>query len=174
MLVLFTSYEMLKNTYTIIKESVEVERFILIAQGITSGSRERLKKNFQSYEQAILFGTSSFWEGVDIPGEDLSSLVIVRLPFQPPDHPVYEAKAQYLKESGENPFMEFALPNAVIKFKQGFGRLIRSSQDRGIVFICDARIMTARYGKYFIRSIPDVPIHFDTTKNLMDKARSWF
>ncbi len=174
MLVLFTSYDMLRRSHSLLKELMENDTYALIAQGISSGSRERLKKNFQTFEQAILLGTSSFWEGVDIPGEDLSCLVIVRLPFQPPDHPVLEAKSNFLKEQGKNPFMEYSLPNAVIRFKQGFGRLIRSSSDRGIVFICDSRIVTARYGKYFVRSIPEVPLLFDTTHNLMEKAEKWF
>lgn len=174
MLVLFTSYEMLRKSYEILKEMMQDDHYALIAQGISSGSRTRLKKNFQSFNHAILLGTSSFWEGVDIPGEDLSCLVIVRLPFQPPDHPVHHAKAQFFKNKGKNPFMEYALPNAVIRFKQGFGRLIRSSNDRGIVFICDSRIVKARYGKYFIDSIPKVPLTFDTTNELLKKAEQWF
>lgn len=174
MLVLFTSYDMLKKSHMLLKEMMDLSQFVLISQGITSGSRARLKKNFQSFERAILLGTSSFWEGVDIPGEDLSSLVIVKLPFQPPNHPVYEAKAANYKKNGKNAFMQLSLPNAVIKFKQGFGRLIRSESDRGIVFVCDARIITARYGKYFTDSIPEVDIHYDTTKNLLQKAEQWF
>ncbi|MFD1849511.1 ATP-dependent DNA helicase DinG [Oceanobacillus bengalensis] len=174
MLVLFTSYDMLKKSYFLLKEMMDLDSYVLIGQGITSGSRTKLKKNFQTFDQAILLGTSSFWEGVDIPGDDLSCLMIVRLPFQPPNHPVYEAKSNQLKEIGKNAFMEYALPNAVIKFKQGFGRLIRSTNDRGIVFICDARIMKARYGKYFIKSIPEVPITYDTISKLMEKAEEWF
>ncbi|WP_121605096.1 ATP-dependent DNA helicase DinG [Virgibacillus sp. Bac332] len=174
MLVLFTSYDMLKRAHALLKETLDLSSYALIAQGISSGSRARLKKNFQTFNQAILLGTSSFWEGVDIPGEDLSCLMIVRLPFQPPDHPVHEAKSAYLKEQGKNPFMEFSLPNAVIRFKQGFGRLIRSSSDRGIVFVCDARMVKARYGKYFIDSIPPVPLSVDSTQKLMEKAKNWF
>ncbi|SDJ67876.1 ATP-dependent DNA helicase DinG [Sediminibacillus albus] len=173
MLVLFTSYDMLRKSYQILRELTEEQDFMLIAQGISSGSRARLKKNFQAFDRSILLGTSSFWEGVDIPGSDLSCLVIVRLPFQPPDHPVYEAKSAQIKNTGKNPFMELSLPNAVIRFKQGFGRLIRSSTDRGIVFICDERIIKARYGKYFTESIPDVPITYDSTNNLMKKAEEW-
>jgi len=174
MLVLFTSYDMLKKSYYLLKELMENEKFVLIAQGISSGSRERLKKNFQTFDQSILLGTSSFWEGVDIPGDDLSCLMIVRLPFQPPNHPVYEAKAADMKANGGNAFYDLALPNAVIRFKQGFGRLIRSTNDRGIVFVCDARIIKSSYGKYFIDSIPEVPIAFDTTTQLMKKAKDWF
>ncbi|MBP2078303.1 ATP-dependent DNA helicase DinG [Oceanobacillus polygoni] len=174
MLVLFTSYDMLKKSYTLLKETIDTGKYVLIGQGITSGSRSRLKKNFQTFDHAILLGTSSFWEGVDIPGDDLSCLMIVRLPFQPPNHPVFEAKSNLVKEDGKNAFMDLSLPNAVIKFKQGFGRLIRSSSDRGIVFICDARIIKTRYGKYFTESIPNVPIAFDTTQSLIEKAEEWF
>ncbi|MUK87291.1 ATP-dependent DNA helicase DinG [Ornithinibacillus sp. L9] len=174
MMILFTSYDMLKRAYELIREMMVVDEYVLIAQGITSGSRSRLKKNFQTFDQAILFGTSSFWEGVDIPGDDLSCLMIVRLPFQPPHHPVYEAKANYLQAHKKNPFYELALPNAVIRFKQGFGRLIRSATDRGIVFVCDARIVKASYGKYFTDSIPDVPIAHKSTAKLMEQAKKWF
>ncbi|WP_267128985.1 ATP-dependent DNA helicase DinG [Radiobacillus deserti] len=173
MLVLFTSYDMLKKSYQLLREMNDENHFVLIAQGISSGSRSRLKKNFQLNDRAILLGTSSFWEGVDIPGNDLSCLFIVRLPFQPPDHPSYEAKAEFLKSEGKNPFMDLALPNAVIRFKQGFGRLIRSSTDRGIVFICDDRIMKTKYGKYFVESIPSVPISYSSTFDLLQKAEEW-
>lgn len=174
MLVLFTSYEMLRKSYRLLKDTMDTSDYMLIAQGISSGSRSRLKKNFQTFDQSILLGTSSFWEGVDIPGDDLSCLMIVRLPFQPPNHPIYEAKSQRLKDNGKNAFFDLALPNAVIRFKQGFGRLIRSASDRGIVFICDARIVKSRYGKFFTQSIPSVPMAFDSTEKLMDKAEKWF
>jgi len=174
MLVLFTSYDMLRRSHSLLKETLDLNKFVLIAQGISSGSRTRLKKNFQTFEQSILLGTSSFWEGVDIPGEDLSCLMIVRLPFQPPDHPIYEARSNHFKNEGKNAFFELALPNAVIKFKQGFGRLIRSASDRGIVFVCDARIIKARYGKFFTESIPNVPITYRSTHDLMKKAEKWF
>lgn len=174
MLVLFTSYDMLKKSYRLLQEMFDEEKYVLIAQGISSGSRLRLKKNFQTFDEAILLGTSSFWEGVDIPGEDLSSVVIARLPFEPPNHPVYEARSTLMKENGQNPFFELALPNAVIRFKQGFGRLIRSSSDRGIVFVCDARIVKARYGKFFTESIPNVHLEMESTNKLMSKAEKWF
>src|SRR5699024_6950569 len=174
MLVLFTSYDMLRKTYYLLKETAKSTDFNLIAQGISSGSRSRLKKNFQTYEKAILLGTSSFWEGIDIPGENLSCLMIVRLPFQPPNHPLYEAKSANLKANGKNPFFELALPHAVLRFKQGFGRLIRSTHDRGIVFVCDARIVKARYGSFFTKSIPNVPTTYDSTSVLMQKAKEWF
>lgn len=174
MLVLFTSYDMLKKSYHILREAIHPSDYILIAQGISSGSRTRLKKNFQTFDRAILLGTSSFWEGVDIPGEDLSSLVIARLPFQPPNHPIYEAKSALLEKEGKNVFFDYALPNAVIRFKQGFGRLIRSTNDRGVIFVCDSRIINARYGSFFTGSIPNVPIMSDSISSLIKKAETWF
>ncbi|CQR46668.1 hypothetical protein BN1058_00940 [Paraliobacillus sp. PM-2] len=173
MLVLFTSYDMLKKSYQLLRTLMDQEDFMLIAQGISSGSRTRLKKNFQTFDRAILLGTNSFWEGIDIPGSDLSCVVIARLPFQPPNHPVYQAKAFYYEKAGKNSFMSVAIPNAVIRFKQGFGRLIRASNDRGIVFVCDERIITAKYGKYFIDSIPPINLHHTATKELLETAEKW-
>lgn len=172
MLILFTSYDMLNKAYALLRE-ILADDYVLIAQGISSGSRSRLKKNFQSFDQSILLGTNSFWEGIDIPGSDLSCVVIVRLPFESPNHPVFQIKSEQLKKEGKNPFMDLSLPNAVIRFKQGFGRLIRSSTDRGIVFVCDDRLMTAKYGKYFIDSIPEVPIYHRKTNELLEIAQNW-
>jgi len=174
MLVLFTSYDMLRKAHTILMDTIDTSEFMIIAQGITSGSRSRLKKNFQTFDQSILLGTSSFWEGVDIPGDDLSCVMIVRLPFSPPNHPIYEAKSAQIRDSGKNAFFELALPHAVIRFKQGFGRLIRSTKDRGIIFICDARVVKARYGHFFMKSIPRMPHHYGSTYELIKKAEKWF
>lgn len=173
MLVLFTAYDMLRRCYYILKESMNSHDYTLIAQGVSSGSRTRLKKSFQTNDRTILLGTSSFWEGVDIPGDDLVALMIVRLPFEPPNEPIYAAKATALQRENKNPFFELALPKAVLRFKQGFGRLIRSKNDRGIVFVCDARIKTARYGQFFMRSIPEVPTVYDSTKSLIKFAEQW-
>src|SRR5699024_9076325 len=174
MLVLFTSYDMLRKSHSLLQETMDLDKFVLIAQGISSGSRSRLKKNLQKFERSILLGTSSFWEGIDIPGEDLSCVMIVRLPFQPANHPVFEAKAEQLKEQGKNAFFDLSLPQAVIRFKQGFGRLIRSTRDRGIVFVCDARIKKAKYGKFFLDSLPEVPVLYDSTYELFDHANKRF
>ncbi|WP_413309209.1 ATP-dependent DNA helicase DinG [Bacillus sp. 1P10SD] len=173
MLILFTAYDMLKKTYELIKESGFLDEFVLIAQGITSGSRTRLTRNFQRYDKAILLGTSSFWEGVDIPGEDLSCLVIVRLPFSPPDEPLTEAKCQLIVQNGGNPFSEYSLPEAILRFKQGFGRLIRTENDRGVMFVFDKRIITTKYGKSFLQSIPSVPIKKGTIDELVLQIQPW-
>ncbi|MFC7060426.1 ATP-dependent DNA helicase DinG [Halobacillus seohaensis] len=173
MLVLFTSYDMLKKTYFLLKEMINPEEYMVFGQGVSSGSRDRLKKNFQAFDQSILLGTSSFWEGVDIPGDDLSCLVIVRLPFQPPGQPVQTLRDKHVKDKGKNPFMEYSLPEAIIRFRQGFGRLIRSSTDRGVVFVCDQRIVESKYGKYFMSSIPNIPLTHDSTTKLLKRMEEW-
>ncbi|MGG3469622.1 ATP-dependent DNA helicase DinG [Neobacillus pocheonensis] len=173
MMILFTAYDMLKKTYELIKESGFLNDFAMIAQGITSGSRTRLTRNFQRYDKAILLGTSSFWEGVDIPGEDLTCLVIVRLPFSPPDEPLTEAKCQVIKEHGGNAFSEYALPEAILRFKQGFGRLIRTENDRGILVVFDKRIVTTKYGTAFLKSIPSVPVKKGTIDELVEFIHAW-
>ncbi|MBL5831607.1 ATP-dependent DNA helicase DinG [Heyndrickxia sporothermodurans] len=174
MLVLFTANEMLRQTHNFMKESGLLEDFVLIAQGITAGSRTRLIKNFQRFEKAILFGTNSFWEGVDIPGEDLSCLVIVRLPFSPPDEPYIWAKSKALTAEGKNPFTAYSLPEAVIRFKQGFGRLIRRDTDKGIVIVFDRRIDTTKYGKAFLQSLPKIPVKHASLKEIIEIVEKWF
>jgi ATP-dependent DNA helicase DinG len=173
MLLLFTSHEMLRKTYELIKESGFLSDFAIIAQGITSGSQTRLTRNFQRYEKAILLGTSSFWEGVDIPGEDLTCLIIVRLPFSPPDDPFTEAKCVYVKNQGGNAFSDYSLPEAVLRFKQGFGRLIRTEKDRGIIVVFDKRIITTKYGKAFLQSIPEVRVRNGTIDQLVEFIHEW-
>lgn len=173
MLILFTSHEMLKKTYDLIKESGLLEEYVLIAQGITAGSRTRLTRNFKRFDKAILFGTSSFWEGVDIPGEDLSCLIIVRLPFSPPDEPLTAAKCALIKENGGNPFSELSLPEAILRFKQGFGRLIRTSSDRGMIFIFDRRLLTTSYGQAFLKSIPPVKVKKGSINEIVEFIYDW-
>ena len=116
----------------------------------------RLLRNFQSFDKAVLFGTTSLWEGVDIPGEDLSCLIIVRLPFSPPDEPVTEAKCKLIEKNGQNAFYTYSLPEAILRFRQGFGRLIRTSTDRGVLVVLDRRIMTSKYGIEFQKALPSV------------------
>lgn len=173
MLILFTAYDMLKKTYELIKESGFLHDYVLMAQGISSGSPTRLTRNFKRYDKAILLGTSSFWEGVDIPGEDLSCLCIVRLPFSPPDEPLTEAKSKLILERGGNPFSEYSLPEAVLRFKQGFGRLIRTETDKGIVVVFDKRLISAKYGNCFLESIPPVAVKKGTINELVKMIRSW-
>ncbi|MEH7224314.1 ATP-dependent DNA helicase DinG [Bacillus sp. JJ1566] len=170
MLVLFTSYDMLQKTYINLKNSVQLEQFVLIAQSISGGSRAKLTKNFQAFDKAILLGTSSFWEGVDIPGEDLSALVIVRLPFAPPNDPIFSVRAKMIEEKGGDSFRDLSLPEAIIRFKQGVGRLIRSEKDKGVIFILDRRIVTTGYGKKFLTSVPKMKLFHKPLSELLENV----
>lgn len=173
MLVLFTSYEMLRKTYQIVKEDVTLDDFAIMGQGTGSGSRSRLTKNFKQFDKAILLGTSSFWEGVDFPGEDLKALMIVRLPFASPDDPVVAATSKYMEEQGANAFYEYSLPEAILRFKQGLGRLVRHEDDRGILFVLDNRIITSRYGKDFLTSIPTIDMESKPMHHLTHSIDNW-
>lgn len=155
MLVLFTSHKMLRETHSKVKPKLAEHNIRVFAHGVDSSSRSRLVQEFQRDRQAVLFGANSFWEGVDIPGEDLSCLVIVRLPFWPPNHPVAEARTEALEKEGRNAFMEYSVPQAIVRFKQGFGRLIRSKKDLGAIVVYDRRLVDSRYGRHFIKSLPD-------------------
>ncbi|CEG27628.1 ATP-dependent DNA helicase DinG [Bacillus sp. B-jedd] len=173
LLVLFTSHDMLKKTFELVKESGLLPEYALIAQGITGGSRSRLTRNFQKYDKAVLFGTNSFWEGVDIPGEGLSCLIVVRLPFSSPDEPLTKAKCEQIEKNGGRPFSEYSLPEAVLRFKQGFGRLIRTDEDRGVIVIFDKRIGASSYGKVFLQSIPEIPIKKADIEELVNEIEKW-
>ncbi|GKV55411.1 ATP-dependent helicase DinG [Sporosarcina sp. NCCP-2222] len=155
---LFTSLDMLRQTYELILESELLSEYALIAQGVSSGSRMKLLKSFRQFEQSVLFGTNSFWEGVDVPGDALSAIIIVRLPFTSPDDPVFKARADKLTDLGINPFTGYALPEAIMRLRQGFGRLVRSSGERGFFIILDRRIETKSYGRRFLDSLPRVPV----------------
>ncbi len=159
-LILFTSHSMLRLVYQAMKERLAEapEPYTLFGHGIDSNNRSKLVRLFRSMERSVLLGTSSFWEGVDIQGEWLSSLVIVRLPFAPPNHPVYQGRAELLKAEGKNAFMSLSLPQAVLQFKQGVGRLIRHHLDRGVVIVLDTRVVESRYGRSFLQSLPPFEI----------------
>ncbi|TLS33418.1 ATP-dependent DNA helicase DinG [Geobacillus thermoleovorans] len=172
-LVLFPSYELLKLTVDALKTEEEGEPFVLIAQGVQSGSLAKLLRTFLQFEHAVLFGTSSFWEGVDLPGSALDVLVIARLPFAPPDDPVMEAKSERIRLGGGDPFSELALPEAVLRFKQGFGRLIRTEDDKGAVFVLDRRLMSSPYGADFLASLPPLSVHEGALSELLDEAETW-
>ncbi len=173
MLVLFTSYELLKQTYTFAKQLNDEQSFVLLAQGVSGGNAAKLTRHFQQFEQAILFGTSGFWEGVDLPGNEVTCVVIVRLPFAPPDDPVTEAKSDYIRAKGGNPFYDLSLPQAILRFKQGFGRLIRTKEDRGIIFVLDQRLLTASYSKYFLQSLPHIRIYHAPLTELLQHVNEW-
>ena len=151
--VLFTSYAMLKKTATHLEEWMAQQQMELLVQGGTM-DRARLLEHFKQDMRSVLFGTDSFWQGVDVPGESLSNVIIVKLPFAVPNHPLIAGRIEQLKEQGHNPFFSYQLPMAIIKFKQGFGRLIRNKSDSGMVVVLDSRIVRKMYGKQFIAAIP--------------------
>ncbi|WP_223066659.1 ATP-dependent DNA helicase DinG [Paenibacillus caui] len=173
MLVLFTSYRMLKQVYDPLKERLAAFNITVIGQGMDSGSRTKLTRRFQSKDASVLLGTSSFWEGVDIPGDALTSLAIVRLPFQPPNHPLVEAKSERLQQQKKNPFTKLSVPQAVIRFKQGFGRLVRSSRDKGIVIVYDTRILDSYYGRYFLYSLPGPKMEHMPLSQMVPRISEW-
>lgn len=173
MLVLFTSYRMLKKVHTELKTKLASSGIELLGQGIDSSNRSKLTRRFQNGKASVLLGTSSFWEGVDIPGQALTCLVLVRLPFQPPNHPIVEAKSEYLRQQQKNPFMDYAVPQAVIRFKQGFGRLVRTSDDYGIVILYDTRVIDTNYGKHFLYSLPGPKIEHMPNHGLVSRIVEW-
>jgi len=167
-LVLFTSYAQLRETAAKIAPRLALGNITVYDQ-ITGGSREALLDSFKSTEKAVLLGTRSFWEGVDIPGDDLSALVMVRLPFAVPNDPVFAARSA----TYSNAFMDFAVPDAILRFRQGFGRLIRTKLDRGIVAIFDSRVIQKSYGSKFLESLPDCTIQYGQLSDLPTVAIQW-
>lgn len=168
MLVLFTSSAALRQTYRALEEPLEDQEIVLLGQGL-DGSRRAVLQRFRETPRAVLLGTSSFWEGVDVSGDALSVLVITKLPFAVPNDPVFSARSEQFND----PFAQFAVPQAILKFKQGFGRLIRSKEDRGIVAVLDRRLSTKRYGGLFLGSLPDARIEKGPLKQLPLAAARW-
>ncbi|AMV38856.1 ATP-dependent DNA helicase [Planctomyces sp. SH-PL62] len=154
--VLFTSYKMLEAAARALTPWLAERNIALFAQS-DGLPRSKMVEAFKSDVNSVIFGADSFWQGVDVPGESLSNVIIVRLPFSVPTHPLLEARLEDIRRRGGNPFVEYQIPEAVIKLKQGFGRLIRTRTDRGIVAILDPRVLTKPYGKTFLNSLPDCP-----------------
>jgi ATP-dependent DNA helicase DinG len=155
--VLFTSYSMMSKFAEHLDEWFARNSYSLFVQG-TDLERSVMLERFRSTNRAVLFGTDSFWQGVDVPGEALSNVIIVRLPFAVPGHPLIKGRIKRLRSLGKNPFSTFQLPQAILKFKQGFGRLIRTKNDKGIIAVLDSRIVTRRYGQSFLNAVPAAEI----------------
>ncbi|WP_332648956.1 ATP-dependent DNA helicase DinG [Lysinibacillus sp. 54212] len=172
--VLFTSQQMLRQTVELIQECGLLDDYMVFAQGVTAGSRMRLLKSFQKFSHSVLFGTNSFWEGVDVPGDSLSSVIVVRLPFSSPEEPTYKARANYLQQQGKNSFVELSLPEAILRFKQGFGRLIRSSKDKGVFIVLDRRIDMKSYGIEFIRALPPISVQKLPLQHMVLELEHWY
>ncbi|RMF61245.1 MAG: hypothetical protein D6748_02110, partial [Calditrichaeota bacterium] len=172
-LALFTSYSMLNNVYQAVRDEFEAEGILLLGQGI-DGSRHTLITRFKNEETSFLLGTDSFWEGVDVPGKAMEVVLITRLPFDVPSDPVIQARTEMIKKRGGNPFMEYAIPEAVLRFRQGFGRLIRNQSDYGAVIILDTRVTKKFYGSIFLQSLPVEPRLFSSKDEFWSALKNWF
>jgi ATP-dependent DNA helicase DinG len=168
MLVLFTSYAALKKTSQAITNALAQEDIYVFEQG-DGTSPNVLLESFKSTDRAVLLGTRSFWEGVDVPGDSLSMVVLTKLPFDVPTDPIIAARSELY----ENPFNEYYLPETILKFRQGFGRLIRNASDRGIVAILDRRILTKQYGRLFLESLPQCTARQGALSQLAREAGKW-
>ncbi len=176
---LFTSYRMIKQSVEVLSEAglTSDERTscgpVILAQTPRSEASSLLER-FRRHRRALLLGTSTFWEGVDFPGRDLEILVVTKLPFLVPNDPWVEARCEKVAASGDNPFTKFMVRDAVLRLRQGFGRLIRRMGDRGIVIILDNRLHTKNYGVTFLGALPVVPASFDDADDLITRVDDFF
>ena len=166
-LVLFTSYQQLRSTADAVAETLEREGISVFQHG--QSSRLRLLRAYREADQAVLFGTRSFWEGIDLPGEELRCLLIVRLPFAVPSDPLVAARSAEF----EDPFHDYTVPDAVLRFRQGFGRLIRRATDRGVVVLLDSRVWRKQYGQAFLDALPECKVRRAPLSNMGAEISLW-
>jgi len=155
--VLFTSYRAMQQLAQEMEDFFASREMNLLVQG-KGAPRSQLLEQFKNTPRSVLFGTDSFWMGVDVPGAALSNVIITRLPFAVPDHPLIEAKLELIQARGGDAFTEYSLPEAILKFRQGVGRLIRTKSDTGIIVVLDNRIVTKTYGRAFLKALPECPV----------------
>jgi DNA polymerase-3 subunit epsilon/ATP-dependent DNA helicase DinG len=167
-LVLFTSHSALRAAYQGIKRQLEEQQILVLGQGI-DGAPRQLLATLRENHRTVVLGASSFWEGVDVTGEALSLLVIARIPFSVPSDPVFQARSELF----DAPFEQYALPQAILRFKQGFGRLIRRKTDRGVMVVLDRRLRSKRYGETFLRSLPSCELREMPLRELAGDIASW-
>ncbi|MBA3603498.1 MAG: DEAD/DEAH box helicase family protein [Parachlamydiaceae bacterium] len=170
--VLFTSYTMMQSCHDLIADRLKEHRYSLFKQG--DAERQSLLSQFKAAPRAVLFGTDSFWEGIDVAGEALRCVIIVKLPFKVPTEPIIQARTEAILEQGRDPFTEYTLPAAIVKFKQGFGRLIRHVKDRGCIVCLDTRLINKKYGQQFINSLPNCQQSFLPADKLGSRMRDFY
>jgi ATP-dependent DNA helicase DinG len=168
-LVLFTSAALMRSVAAVLDMELRQAGIALLVQGAAQ-PRHALLEEFKRDIHSVLFGLESFWMGVDVPGEALEHVIITRLPFAVPNHPLIEARLESIAHRGGNSFMEYTLPEAVLKFRQGAGRLLRSRRDKGLVTILDSRILTKRYGRIFLSSLPPCPLEITNSKGEVEEV----
>jgi ATP-dependent DNA helicase DinG len=168
-LMLFTSYKRMEDYFRILKDEFIDKGIIVQKQG--DETREFLLNRMISLENCVLFATSSFWEGIDIPGYNLRLVIIEKIPFDSLSDPIYKAKTKLLEYKGLNSFVIYSIPRAVLRLKQGIGRLIRTKSDKGIIAILDERIKTKNYGKTFINSFPPARIIYGGVEKIIENAK---
>jgi len=171
-LVLFTSYALLRETHAAVAPTLAQRGIRILRQG--DDDRARLLDAFRAERSSVLFATDSFWEGVDAPGETLQMVILCRLPFRVPTEPVLKARMAAIEMRGGNPFGELSLPDAVVRLRQGFGRLMRRQDDRGVVLILDSRIVKKSYGSVFLESLPSARLLVDSTKAVQAAVAKFF
>ena len=157
---LFTSYDMLRRCAERLSSHFAEAKMPLLVQG-AGMPRSTMLRSFRKTPRSVLFGTDSFWAGVDVPGDALRSVIITKIPFAVPSQPMVQARIEKIRSEGGNPFAEFQLPEAILKFRQGVGRLIRTRRDRGIVVILDSRVRTRSYGRRFLDALPPCEVILD-------------